>query len=1115
MIALRYKQMCPNCGGDIESDRLAAGLLCRRCMPESAEPCEVADKAFRKVCRVWDEAEEFGRFFAAKMGFGLRSLQQMWARRFFLGRSFALLAPTGVGKTTFGLALASYLPEKSYLIFPTQLLAKQAFKKLQALGEEPLLYDSRASGKQKEAVKQRIAAGDFRILITTTSFLYRNFALIPKAFAFVFVDDVDSILKSARNIDKVLMLLGFSEADIQRALQIIDAKRKGDLDPEELAKLQEEVQLLRQKARGRLIVSSATANPKSRRIHLFRELLGFEVSRPSITIRNVADLYEEPGNLWQRAAERIKEFGSGGLVFLPGNETKERLEEFVAFLQDEGIEAASYEDFDEEAFRSGKTQVLVGFASYRNPLARGIDMPDVIRYALFVGVPKLTFTLDLSNHVTLYYFLLSLLPAVREEEFFADLQRYVGYLQKLIHIPAERLTQSAKEHIAQIYEKLTEALTPHIIEKINQNPNIALVKDERFHLITADVTGYIQASGRTSRLYAGGLSQGLALTLVDSAKAFCSLQKKVRWFSDAITFQRADEVDIEAIFAKIDADRERIRLSLAGKLQEARDLFTTTLVIVESPNKARTIAGFYGKPMVRDFGAVRVYEVAKENRILLIAASKGHLFDLNKEEGYFGVEMDGGMLPIFEPIDAQRLRIVQTLREEGIEVQEVFIATDPDVEGEKISYDVALNLKPYNPHIKRAEFHEVTKRAFDAAIEEPRSFDEDLVRAQLVRRIADRWIGFAVSQFLQRRLGRKTLSAGRVQSAVLEWIVLCEYEAKQRIWVVQALLDGITAEFVFENKEAAKSFFDALQEVTVRYEKIEEVPLFREPFTTDAMLFEAANRLHFSPQTTMQLAQDLFEAGLITYHRTDSTRVSAAGIAIAKEYITERFGADYFTPRTHAKAGGAHECIRPTRAMDAEQLRSFLALSGRTTLDSRHIRLYDLIFRNFIASQMRETIAKEITARIEALDQAAQVRFYSQILRHGIDLVWPVALHSVGEGNVAVQKDLRERPKVPHYTYAQIIQMMKERGIGRPSTYANTIQKLEERRYIIQRKGVLIATKLGIRVYEELRKHKAIYAFVNEHYTKELEAVMDRVERGEADYQEVLYNLYRTLQERL
>ncbi len=1122
MIPLIYKKMCPNCGGDICSERLFKGLVCKKCLPKEANPCEVLEEGdFLQICQLQKRVSEYENFFGQKSGFSPRELQLMWAKRLFLDISFALLAPTGVGKTTFGLISAAFLKsedKKSYLLFPTTLLAKQAYERLLKMGEDALLYDSHASQKQKETVKEKIQSGDFSILITTTSFLYKNHSIIPKIFDFVFVDDVDSILKSARNIDKVLYLLGFDESDIQKTLEFIEYKRRlarqKNIDWEEFEKKKEEIEAIAKKRQATLIVSSATANPRSRRVLLFRELLGFEVSRPSITLRNIEDIYEEPDDLWRRSVERINEFGKGGLLFLPSNATKEELHEYLAFLEKEGVKAQSYEDFDEEAFREGEVEVVVGFASYRNPLARGLDLPDVVRYALFVGVPKLEFKLDLQKTSSLYFFLLALVPALKSEPFFPQVLEYIDYLKRIAFIPAQNLTPKAKERVEQIYNWLQELLSDEFIKKINENPDVSLIKEETFKVVTADVTGYIQASGRTSRLYVGGLTKGLSFVLVDSKKAFTSLQKKVRWFSEEIVFKRADEVDIQQILRQIDEDRQKVRAALTGALKEQKDFFKTALVIVESPNKARTIASFYGKPLVRESKGIKIYEIAKEDRILNITASKGHLFDLNKEEGFHGVLTRPQFIEVFELIDEAKESIMQAIRELDIEVSELFIATDPDTEGEKIAYDLFLNSRPFNGNIHRTEFHEVTRWAFDEALRTAKEVDEDRVKAQLVRRVADRWIGFEISQYLQKKFGKRSLSAGRVQTAVLEWIVLREYEAKEKVYVVKAAFSGLEAEFVFEKESDAKSFYENLQKIKLEFIEQNEKELFRLPYSTDAMLFDAASRLHFSPQRTMQLAQELFEAGFITYHRTDSIRVSPVGLAIAKEYITSHFGEEFYKPSPHSGQGGAHEAIRPTRAMDAQDLEEFVRLQNQNFTQA-HLKLYDLIFRNFIASQMREAKVLQIEAIATALGQVAELSFYKKIIEDGINLIWPVDVVDIEEGEVEVQKSMSTRSKVPRYSYAQIIKMMKERGIGRPSTYAITIEKLQQRRYIFQKGGVLYATKKGIAVYEEIKKHPELYYFVNENYTKELESLMDAVEEGKAEFMEILQNLFETIQSRI
>ena len=1136
MIPLIYKGMCPNCKGDIDSERLYLGLPCKKCLKSEVPSDEICDilksGEFLKICNLKEKINEFSEYFKNRLGFDIRDIQKSWATRFFLNISYALLAPTGVGKTTFGLLLASYLSKKekvSYLIFPTQLLAEQAFNKLLQIGvkkEDIAFYSSKLSNSQKEEIKSKISKKEFKIVITTTMFLYKNFSFLPKDFDFIFVDDVDSILKSAKNIDKILMLLGFDQDDIQKTLDFIIYKRKLFSKPkisqkelEEFNKKNEEIKKIAQKRVGNLMVSSATANPKSKRVLLFRELLGFEVSKPSITIRNIEDLYKESENVWEESVFYIKKFKKGGLAFLSSNETKETLQKYVEFLNQNKIKAISYEELDEnlQKYKSGEIDVIVGFASYKNPLARGIDLPDVIRYAIFVGVPKLEFKLDIQKHSQLFYFLLILNPLFKnifDQDVLQKVASYINFLKKILYLPQERLNENAKKTLKEIISFIESILTKELIEKINLSEDISLKKtDNGFSVVTADVTGYIQASGRTSRLFVGGLTKGLSFVLVDDKKAFSSLVKKTRWFSEEIEFKRSDEVDIENILKEIDEDREKVKMVLKGEYKEKKEFFKTSFMIVESPNKAKTIASFYGKPLRRKIKNVDIYEVATKNRILNIAASKGHIFDLNKEEGYWGVLKNGEFTGIYELIDENKIDIVNAIRELDLEVSEIFIATDPDIEGEKIGFDIYLNSLNFNKNVKRAEFHEVTKRAIDEALENKKDLDENLVKAQLVRRIADRWIGFEISKFLQSEFGRKTLSAGRVQSAVLEWIVKREDEVKEKEYIARVYIDSLNVDFIFNNIEERDNFFENLKRVNIEFTKESVEKLFKTPFSTDSMLFEASNELRFSPRFTMQLAQDLFEAGFITYHRTDSIRVSNIGINVAKEYITSHFKKDFFSPRSFKSKEGAHECIRPTKPMDVDDLREFIIMNNIKNITKNHLKLYDLIFKNFIASQMREVVVKKIEATALALDQKSEFSFISEIIQDGFNKILPIKVYNIKEGDLdIVKKEKLSKTKVPRYTFATLVKEMKQKGIGRPSTYAIIIQRLFERRYLFQKNGVIFVTNLGKKVYEKLKSSEKIYHFVNEKYTKELENIMDRVEKNQEDYQKVLRKLYKELQ---
>ena len=452
---------------------------------------------------------------------------------------------------------------------------------------------------------------------------------------------------------------------------------------------------------------------------------------------------------------------------------------------------------------------------------------------------------------------------------------------------------------------------------------------------------------------------------------------------------------------------------------------------------------------------------------------------------------------------------MESIRELDVEVQEVIVATDPDTEGEKIAFDLYLNSRPYNMDVKRAEFHEITKRAFLEAIHNLRDIDRGRVKAQFVRRIADRWIGFTISQYVQKVLKKHWLSAGRVQTPVLEWIVNRTREARQKVALVRLMVEDVVFEFKFEDVEKGKQFFQKVQEVQLKTLKKEEEALFEKPFSTDQMLKAAAQKLKFSPQKTMQLAQELFESGLITYHRTDSIRVSQVGVSIAKEYITENFGEEYFKPRTFSTSEGAHECIRPTKPSDVDELRSMIYTLNLSHITQDHLSLYDLIFRQFMASQMRETVVEKTTFEVKALEETKQEELFTKILEDGFNLILPIKTHNIDEGQYKLKdKKFSLVPKVPYYTYATVIQEMKEKGIGRPSTYAITIEKLLERKYVIDRNGYLIATKLGEMVLEVIKQKEDFYRFVNENYTKELEEIMDKVEEGKEAYLQVLEKLF-------
>lgn len=1135
MIKSLLLNLCPNCGGVISADRLLKGFPCERCMPNDNIPvCEALTQGeLKRLCSIEDRIKEWENFFERHIKSKPWSLQSSWAKRVFLGSSFALLAPTGVGKTSFGISLALYLAkkgEKSYIILPTKLLVKQVSARLKSMGakEEDLLTFGDGNGKKKEEGKERLKKGDFLILVSTSMFLYKNYQLIPTGIPFIFVDDVDSFLKTAKNIDKVLYLLGFTHEDIEKAMSLIRLKekfKKTQEDWDRINELSREVRELSEKVKGVLVVSSATSNPKSSRIKLFKELLGFEVGTPTFYLRNIVDAYAKPEEM--SLSGWIKRLGKGGLVFVSSDKGKEEVERIIEDLGKQGIKAISYEDTNERNlsdYERGKVDVIVGIASYRNPLARGFDMPHVVRYAIFYGVPKIIISLQFEKSLS---HLLWALSSVRSHvarhlsQHIKKVDNWIAQLKRYQYISDEYI-QDKKDLKVKI-EKLREEISKFLISEdvlhiLEASEDIALrFKDGDYQMVISDATGYLQASGRTSRMFAGGITKGLCLLIVDDKRAFNHLKKKVRWFSEDIDFVPVSSLDLDSVLSQIDKDRKKVKEYLmAEKPPELPDLLKPVLIIVESPNKAKTIAGFFGKVVKRRIGQHEVLETSLEDRYLMITSSYGHVLDLNKEAGFHGVYVNSEIVPVYESIEGKE-EIIKSIRRMSLEAMQVLVATDPDTEGEKIGWDIMELLKPYVKDIRRMEFHEVTKKAIIKAIKEPRDFNINLVKAQIVRRVADRWIGFEFSQFLQQAFGKNWLSAGRVQTPVLGWIIDREKEYRKRIYKVYVRIekDGKTfkTEFSFERKKDAEDFYNRLSEIEF------QVITFKEeyknpppPYTTDSLLKDASDRYKFSLPKTMELAQTLFELGYITYHRTDSTRVSDHGINIAREYIKEELGEDYFHPRSWAE-GGAHECIRPTKPLDTEELKS-LVLSGQTEgIGKEHLMLYDLIFKRFMASQTRAVKVKILEVLLKAQHFEHRHTLTTEILEDGWNKFLYLEVHPHLEGLIDVKnkKELKELPKAFLYTHGELVGEMKRKGIGRPSTYAAIVEKLLERGYIIERKGFLIPTKLGKEAYEYLSKKEVIKDFLSEDFTRELEDLMDLVEQGSADYENILKNLYRSI----
>ena len=564
------------------------------------------------------------------------------------------------------------------------------------------------------------------------------------------------------------------------------------------------------------------------------------------------------------------------------------------------------------------------------------------------------------------------------------------------------------------------------------------------------------------------------------------------------------------------------------------------LIIVESPSKARTLSRFLG----RDY---------------TVLASMGHVRDLPKSK--IGVDVDSGFTPQYEVIKGKEKQI-RELKAAARKAQATLLAADPDREGEAIAWHLAQALGLKDPD--RIVFHEITRPAVEAALSHPRKIDRSLVAAQEARRVIDRLVGYRISPLLWRKV-RAGLSAGRVQSVAVRLVVDRESEIEAFIpvesWTVDALLvkDGsnpfrarlvgkrVELEPAGENGEREKTELgsereaqevlralgldeqgrvtDATPPFVVRTVEARETtrnaPL---PYTTSAMQQDASTRLRMSPKRTMSVAQELYEGielgdagstGLITYMRTDSTRISDLARADAQTYISDEYGKEYVrTGAVRQRAGqntqDAHEAVRPT-----DVRRTPDSLSRH--LSPAQLRLYDLIWRRFVASQM--SAAKYLNTRVTI--DAADYEFRatgSVVTFDGFQRVWKrdedkdkdetlpelVAADRLACTEIVAEQHFTQPP--PRYTEASLIKELEERGIGRPSTYAPILETIQERQYVRQEERRLHPTELGKTVDAVLRTN--FPDIVDVDFTAELEKRLDWVEDGRRQYEPTVRDWY-------
>ena len=553
------------------------------------------------------------------------------------------------------------------------------------------------------------------------------------------------------------------------------------------------------------------------------------------------------------------------------------------------------------------------------------------------------------------------------------------------------------------------------------------------------------------------------------------------------------------------------------------------LVIVESPAKVKTIKKFLGKN----------YEVV---------ASNGHVRDMPKSQ--LGIDIEHDFEPKYITIRGKG-EILAKLRKEVKKADKIYLATDPDREGEAISWHLSQALKLDDKDVARISFNEITQNAVKASLKQPREIDMDLVNAQQTRRILDRMVGYEISPLLWAKV-KRGLSAGRVQSVALR--IICEREDEinafipEEYWTLDAAFSipsekrPLLAKFYGNEKGklsvSSKEEMDKIMETVrkenaevlevKRGERVKKAPL---PFTTSTLQQEASKALNFPISKTMRIAQQLYEGvdvkgqgtvGLITYLRTDSTRISEEADAQARTYIAEKYGEKFVatqqaTKKNGAKIQDAHEAIRPS---DIERTPAMV----KDSLSRDQFRLYQLIWKRFAASRMASAVYETTNVKIGTGEYRFTVSA-SKISFEGFMSVYTdeddekeennVLLGSIDQNTKLTLKDLEEKQHFTqppaHYTEASLVKMLEELGIGRPSTYSPTITTLLGRRYIVKEAKNLYVTELGEVVNQIMKEF--FPTIVDEHFTANMETLLDSVGEGKVNWKTVVRNFYPDLEE--
>lgn len=525
------------------------------------------------------------------------------------------------------------------------------------------------------------------------------------------------------------------------------------------------------------------------------------------------------------------------------------------------------------------------------------------------------------------------------------------------------------------------------------------------------------------------------------------------------------------------------------------------LLIVESPAKAKTISKYLDNQYT-------------------VRASVGHIRDLPKSNKN-AIDLAGGFVPHYE-ISPGKEKVVSELKSLAKKADEVLLATDPDREGEAIAWHLkeAIGLK----HPQRVAFHEITPDAITEAIKHPREIDENLRQAQEARRVLDRLFGYDLSGLIWKKL-RYGLSAGRVQSPALRMIVEREKEIRafipEKYWIIEALFsDKQKNNIPFVCKTQPKTQTEADQIVTTaktaswQLSKIEEKEAKRQPrppFTTSTLQQAASSRLGYSPSITMRLAQKLYEAGHITYMRTDSTNLSAVALREIEHLIKNKYGERYASPRHFAtkskNAQEAHEAIRPTHIE-----------KSKVSMSAQEQRLYELIWSRAVASQMSDALILRTHLEAEASDPSiplfmtngARVLFDGWLKADPRSAGEEILLPPLTTGDPLkleqIKAEGKETEPPARFTEAGLVKELEKRGIGRPSTYAAIIKTIIDRGYVVKEQRALQPTETGEVVSDFLSQYFANY--ISDQFTAEMEDELDDIASGKRGYVETLKNFY-------